>query len=90
MSNWDPCRGCGQRPQLVVVIVPARLSHTGEEHAKAIPIDFCVADIVAALNGHATQAVTAGACCGHGEGPGGIVLEDGRVIQVRGRRKDGE
>ena len=47
---------------------------------KMMPIDDCIADLVRALNavGHPTTA----ACCGHGEEPGAIGLQDGRVLVV--------
>jgi hypothetical protein len=46
-------------------------------------IDFCIADIVAALN--AANIRTVASCCGHGrENPGIINLEDGRHFQIYG------
>lgn len=44
-------------------------------------IDFCIADIVAALN--AGGVTTVASCCGHGEKDGVISLEDGRELVVR-------
>ena len=43
-------------------------------------IDYCIADLVAALN--AANIVTVGSCCGHGQMPGIISLEDGRELRV--------
>jgi len=43
-------------------------------------IDFCIADIVAALN--AANITTDASCCGHGEWPGSIILTDGREVIV--------
>lgn len=43
-------------------------------------IDFCVADIVAALN--AAGITTEASCCGHGEQLGTVILEDGRRILI--------
>jgi biotin synthase-like enzyme len=43
-------------------------------------IDFCIADIVAALN--AANITTLASCCGHGKMDGNIVLEDGRILAV--------
>jgi tRNA(Phe) wybutosine-synthesizing methylase Tyw3 len=43
-------------------------------------IDFCIADIVAALN--AANITTVSSCCGHGKIPGSIVLEDGRELTI--------
>ncbi len=43
-------------------------------------IDFCIADIVAALN--ASGLETAASCCGHKQIPGHVMLEDGREILI--------
>ena len=43
-------------------------------------IDYCIADIVAALN--AAKILTVMSCCGHGRDPGWISLFDGRRVQV--------
>jgi hypothetical protein len=46
-------------------------------------IDYCIADIVAALN--AANIRTVASCCGHGnESIARIDLEDGRHLLVRG------
>ena len=44
-------------------------------------IDFCIADIVAALN--AANIITVASCCGHGKINGSIVLEDGRELIIK-------
>jgi len=44
-------------------------------------IDFCVADIVAALN--AANIPTVASCCGHGKIEGNVVLEDGRELKIK-------
>ena len=43
-------------------------------------IDYCIADIVAALN--AANIVTVASCCGHGQMEGDVRLEDGRVLKI--------
>jgi hypothetical protein len=43
-------------------------------------IDFCIADLVAALN--AANITTVASCCGHGGIRGSIVLEDGRELII--------
>lgn len=43
-------------------------------------IDYCIADIVAALN--AANILTVASCCGHGQMTGDIRLEDGRIIKI--------
>ncbi len=46
-------------------------------------IDYCIADIVAALN--ASNIRTVASCCGHGnESISKITLEDGRELTLRG------
>lgn len=44
-------------------------------------IDFCIADIVAALN--AANIVSEASCCGHGHSGATILLEDGRIIFIK-------
>ena len=44
-------------------------------------IDYCIADIVAALN--AANIITAASCCGHGKMDAIISLEDGREIRIK-------
>ena len=44
-------------------------------------IDYCIADIVAALN--AANIKTVASCCGHGKIDTSIVLDDGREIVVK-------
>jgi hypothetical protein len=43
-------------------------------------IDYCVSDIVAALN--AAAITTTASCCGHGKQLGFVLLEDGRWILI--------
>jgi hypothetical protein len=43
-------------------------------------IDFCIADIVAALN--AANIETIASCCGHKKIDGSILLKDGRIITI--------
>jgi hypothetical protein len=51
-------------------------------------VDFCIADIVAALN--AANIRTEASCCGHGKRPGSIILEDGRWVAVTNERPEWE
>ena len=48
-------------------------------------IDYCIHQIVAALNAGGIR--TTGSCCGHGEMPGNILLDDGRVIAIFASRE---
>lgn len=44
-------------------------------------VDYCIADIVAALN--AANIPTVASCCGHnGEAPALITLVDGRTLRI--------
>lgn len=49
-------------------------------------IDFCIADIVAALN--AANIITVASCCGHNKQDGVISLEDGRELIVKFKNKN--
>jgi hypothetical protein len=57
------------------------------EHTVPMPIngrvqgiDYCIADIVAALNAGGIE--TEASCCGHGKGDGIISFKDGRELKV--------
>lgn len=67
---------------------PKKCCEVGE-HSCTVPmpilgrsrdIDFCVADLVAALNAANIRRVAS--CCGHGKMPADIMLEDGRCLVV--------
>jgi hypothetical protein len=45
-----------------------------------VPVDACIADIVRALN--EGGVLTIACCCGHGKGPGSVLLSDGRTITI--------
>jgi hypothetical protein len=62
------------------VTVPAHLSSTGKPKLKLAKIDFCIFPIVKALNEVGVKTIAS--CCGHGKGPGNIILEDGREIWI--------
>ena len=47
---------------------------------KVQDIDSCIAPIVAALN--AGGLITKASCCGHGNRPGNIALDDGRELMI--------
>lgn len=65
---------------LLLVPIPAHLSHTGEFRWDYKAIDACIAPIVEALNN--AGIYTANCCCGHGEYVGSILLHDGRELVV--------
>ena len=60
--------------------VQAAFSRTGKRYVREWPIDACIAPLVDALND--AGIATAASCCGHGKGPGHIVTEDGRVLEI--------
>lgn len=60
------------------VTVPAWLSHTGSSYRKVVGIDRCIAPLVKALNDGGIE--TSQSCCGHGKGPGEVMLSDGSVL----------
>lgn len=47
---------------------------------RSVDIDFCIADIVAALN--AANIKTIASCCGHNKQSASIVLDDGRSMTL--------
>jgi len=67
----------------VCVYIPADLSHTGKEHWKMVGIDACIADIVEALQDAGIDMRAS--CCGHGKRDGNIILQDGRILSIKGR-----
>ena len=81
MSNEGPTRMCEHGNDVhMLVTIPAHLSYTGEAREEYKPIDACIASIVHALNAHGI--FTEASCCGHGKGPGSIILQDGRELLV--------
>lgn len=65
---------------LLLVPMPAELSHTGQFRWAIKGVDACIADLVQALN--SAGIYTANSCCGHGKAPGVIFLHDGRVLMI--------
>jgi len=55
-------------------------THDGIEQLAPTKVDACIAPIVSALN--LASIRTASSCCGHGKGPGSILLQDGRELVV--------
>ncbi len=71
------CMSC-KSTKNVRVRIPADLSHTQKAFWKKVAIDYCVADIVAALQKKGINM--RGSCCGHGKSPGWIHLQNGTVL----------
>ena len=71
--------GCG-RTRECVVIVPASMASNGCAHHERVPVDHCLAPRVDGLN--AAGKHTAACCCGHGKGPGCIILHNGTTIET--------
>lgn len=44
-------------------------------------IDYCIADVVAALN--AANIITVASCCGHDKQDASIIIEDGRELIIK-------
>ena len=68
---------------LVLVPIPAALAHDGRARWSRKPVDRCLAPLVQALN--TAGRLTAASCCGHGNGPGSVILQDGRTLTVKTR-----
>jgi hypothetical protein len=66
---------------ILLVPIPAELSHNGQFHWAWKGVDSCIADIVQALN--TAGILTSQSCCGHGKGNGLINLHDGRVLLIK-------
>ncbi len=64
----------------VAVQIPADLSFTGRMRLAVKEVDLCLAPLVAALVN--AGIVTRSSCCGHGKGPGEIMLQDGRRLVI--------
>ena len=62
------------------VPIPAHLSHTGEFRWDDKGVDSCITPLVAGLIER--RVYTANSCCGHGKGPGSIILHDGQKLTV--------
>jgi hypothetical protein len=65
---------------MLVVPIPASLSHTGKFRWDSKGVDKCIAPIVDALN--KAGIYTSSSCCGHGFLNGVISLHDGRLIEI--------
>jgi len=72
------CRHGDQVP--VFVRIPADLACEGRVKYREMMIDRCIAPIVKAMQFHGIHM--RGSCCGHGQGPGKIDLEDGRTLTI--------
>lgn len=70
-----PCKKCGKECDLVKLQKPREL-----DGGMFVSVDTCISSLVQALNdsGFKTEA----ACCGHGNRPGRISLEDGREFFI--------
>ena len=62
------------------VNIPKELSYTGAARWERKAIDSCLVGLVDALND--AGILTKQSCCGHGKGPGEILLQDGRILTI--------
>ena len=60
--------------------VPVLLGKDADGNFRWVDIDACIATLVQVLNLHGFP--TRASCCGHGERPGSIALEDGRELII--------
>ncbi len=81
LVNTRSCRHCGKDPIPVYVKIPADLNHTVVKRWRYVQIDACIADIVRALQ--VSGIYTRASCCGHGDQPGNIMLQDGRILEIK-------
>jgi hypothetical protein len=77
-----PCKTCGKEPKLLRLKIDKSMSHTGKSFWKLCPVDYCIADIVEALQKGGINMLSS--CCGHKKEEGFILLADGRTIKIMG------
>lgn len=71
-----------KRYETIVINIPAHhtwIRHVHDGH-KNIQVDGCISGILRALNNEGVS--TLASCCGHGNSPGSIVLQDGRELII--------
>ena len=71
-DNIKPTKCCGPGTYKCAIPMPI--------DGRRRDIDFCIADIVAALN--AANILTIASCCGHGKVDGSILIADGRELKI--------
>lgn len=76
MNNPAPCDRCDSTGGAKTYANQACLPLNG----KVVCIDWCIHQLVAALNAGGVQ--TSACCCGHGRQPGRIDLADGRILRI--------
>ena len=60
--------------------LPVTLAHPKQNGQQTVHVDACIQPMVQALNDAGFQ--TLNCCCGHGQRPGSIILEDGREVLI--------
>ncbi len=70
----------GRDSILVRVKISADMSRTGKTRWAWKQIDECIAPIVKALQEGGIDM--RGCCCGHGDAPGSILLQDKRTLRI--------
>lgn len=71
-ENVKPTKCCGVGEYLCQIPMPLNGRIQG--------IDYCISDIIAALN--AANITTVASCCGHNKFKGSVMLIDGRFLEV--------
>ena len=67
--------------------VSSDLSYNGKERWKFTGIDSCISSLVGKLQKSGVDMRSS--CCGHGKGPGNILLQDGRKIIILSQKQVG-
>lgn len=75
-----PCQNCSRNSIPVRVKIPTDLSYPKHEGWDVRPIDACIAPMVRGLQGAGIDMRHS--CCGHGQAPGKILLQDGRTVLI--------
>lgn len=60
--------------------VRVRLAHRRSDNVQIVFVDACIQPLVQAINDAGFQTINS--CCGHGQRPGWIALEDGRHVLI--------
>lgn len=71
------CDHSPNREAAMVVLDPGTPEHHGRD---GVWCDPCLVPLVRALNDGGLRTVAS--CCGHGQVPGSVVLEDGRWLMI--------
>ena len=77
---------CKNQYEKVKLRIPADLAYHGESFWRYKKVDKCIVGIVKALQ--AAGIDMRASCCGHGNGDGKIILQDGRELIIKGEKNE--